>query len=429
MDWKIKKAEKGLRGEIVVPADKSISHRAIMFGSIASGTCKVSNFLFGEDCVSTLEAFQAMGVEITRQGNDLLIVGKGLRGLQPAEGNIDLGNSGTSMRIISGILAGQDFETNLIGDESLSKRPMGRVVEPLKEMGANIETLNGDLPPIKIMPACGALKAIDYKTPVASAQVKSCVLAAGLYSEGETSVTEPFQSRDHTERMLKYFSADIKTKGLTTVITGNKQLTSRDITVPGDISSAAFLMVAALIVEGSEIVLKNVGLNSTRDGILRVLKRMGADLEIFNVTESLEPYGDIRVRSSKLIGTTIEADEIPLLIDEVPIIIVAASVAKGKTVINGISELKVKESDRVSSMKDDLSRLGVSIYEEGSSLAVEGGACDFSPADLDSFGDHRIAMSMAVAALKCPGECVIRNTGCVDTSYPSFLKELEVLKD
>ena len=428
MDWKIKKCDKGLRGELTPPPDKSISHRAIMFGSISSGSLNVRNFLLGEDCMRTYEAFQAMGVDISREGSSVKVEGKGLKGLSEPEGDLYLGNSGTTMRVISGILAGQNFSCKLTGDESLSSRPMNRIVDPLKEMGADISTLAEGCPPIAIAPAGGALKAVDYSTPVASAQVKSCILAAGLYASGETSVTEPFQSRDHTERMLEYFSADIKRQGLTTRVTGLKELTPRDIEVPGDISSAAFFMVGALLTKGSDLVIRNVGLNSTRDGVIKVLKRMGADIEVLDVRGDVEPEGDVRVKTSSLKGTVIEAEEIPLLIDEVPVIIIAASMAEGRTEIRGIGELKIKETDRVKSMKENLSTLGVEVREEEGSLVVDGGVKLFSAGALESFGDHRIAMSMAIAALSSSGECLIRDTDCAQTSYPGFLADLEQLR-
>ncbi|MFQ5953039.1 MAG: 3-phosphoshikimate 1-carboxyvinyltransferase [Candidatus Omnitrophota bacterium] len=426
MDWKIKRASK-MTGDMTVPPDKSVSHRAVMFGSISKGKVRVRNFLFGEDCMRTLEAFQAMGVEINQEENNLTIHGKGLRGLKAPQKSLYMGNSGTTMRIISGILAGQDFPTELTGDDSLSARPMRRIVDPLKEMGANISTLNGDLPPIKIDPAEGPLRPVSYTTPIASAQVKSCVLSAGLYAEGTTSLTEPFQSRDHTERMLEYLSADIKREGLTTSITGPKELKPKDMDIPGDISSASFFIVGALLVKSSYLILKSVGLNPTRCGIINVLKRMGGKIDILDQRGGAEPVGDLKVTSSELKGTTVEAEEIPLLIDEVPVLIVAAAMAEGETRIHGVSELRVKEADRVKSMTDNLSNLGVKIAEEGDSLIISGGCNKFGSADLNSFGDHRTAMSMAIAALVSDSECLIRNVDCVNTSYPGFLEDLEHL--
>ncbi len=420
MDWKIKKAQKGLKGELRVPPDKSISHRAVMFSSIARGKCRIDNFLFGEDCMRTYEAFLAMGVSITRKHNAVVVKGDGLKGLKAPAGALYMGNSGTSMRIMSGILAGQDFATELTGDESLSKRPMGRIVEPLRSMGANIETAGDGRPPIKIAPAGGPLKAVTYNTPVASAQVKSCVLSAGLYADGTTALTEPFQSRNHTEKMLEYFSAEIEREGLTTRVTGGKELVPKDLSVPGDVSSAAFFIVGALLVEGSNLVLRGVGLNPTRTGLISVLKRMGAKIDILDLRGESEPSGDLRALYSPLEGTIVKPSEIPLLIDEIPVLIIAAVTASSPTEIQGISELRVKESDRVRSMTENLSKLGVEMMEKGDSLIIYGGKKTFTSAVLDSFGDHRIAMSMAVASLISDDGCTIRDTDCVNTSYPDF---------
>ncbi|MFH1665269.1 MAG: 3-phosphoshikimate 1-carboxyvinyltransferase [Candidatus Omnitrophota bacterium] len=428
MDWRIKKADGGLRGELTVPPDKSISHRAVMFGAISGGDCRIHNFLSGEDCMRTFEAFRAMGIEITMKGGVVTVRGKGLKGLTAPAGDLYMGNSGTSMRIISGIVAAQGFGVRLTGDESLSGRPMSRVIEPLKMMGARIDTVNGKFPPILSRGVRNNLKPLRYTTPVPSAQVKSCILAAGLYAGGKTSVTEKFQSRDHTERILEYFSADIARKGLTTEIDGLKELAPKDITVPGDISSAAFFIVGGLTVKRSDLILKDVGLNPTRDGVITVLGRMGARIDILDKRDGFEPVGDIRVRTSDLHGTVVEQKEMPLLIDEVPALIIAAVMAEGRTEIRGISELKVKETDRVKTMKDNLLRLGVEIFEEGDCLVINGGGKIFRPAELDSYGDHRIAMSMAVASLLSDGECLIKNTACADTSYPGFLKDLEKVR-
>ncbi len=425
MDWKIEKCDKGLNGELVPPADKSISHRAVMFGSIADGKCRVDNFLFSEDCLCTLRAFRAMGVDIAQENNSSLIVnGVGLKGLTPPGEGLYFGNSGTSMRIISGIMAGQDFESKLSGDVSLSRRPMKRIIEPLQRMGVKIESSGGGFPPLKIMPSSGALKAIDYVNPVASAQVKSCVVSAGLYADGKTSLSEPYQSRDHTERMLEHFSAEIERNGLKTTIIGGKHLRSKDIQIPGDISSAAFFIVGALILEGSELRIKGVGINPTRDGIVRVLKRMGASIDVHNFQEGVEPVCDLKVSYSRLKGTTVNEAELPLLIDEVPVLIIAALKAEGQTIIKGIPELKVKETDRIRSMTLNLARLGTKIREKNNDLLIEGGNERFRVQELDSFGDHRIAMSMAIAALCADGTSSILNTDCVQTSYPYFLEDL-----
>ncbi len=427
-NWKIKRAEKGLRGEITVPADKSISHRAVMFGAIAKGKCRITNFLKGEDCMSTFHAFKALGIDIDIDGTDVTVTGKGLRGLKRPSEELYLGNSGTTMRVISGMLAGQKFDVILAGDESLSRRPMGRVIEPLRLMGADIEAMRGgDHAPLLIKGA-GKLKGIEYALPVASAQVKSCVLAAGLYADGTTEVKEPFQSRDHTERMLEYFGADIKREGLVTSVTGGEELEVRDIAVPGDISSAAFFIVAALVVEGSDIILHNVGLNPTRIGVLNVLKRMGADIEIISEKGDVELAGDIRIKHSALSSTTVEEEEIPLLIDEIPVLCVAAAMAEGETVIKGIKELKVKETDRVKTVETNLLKMGVDLREdEEDSLLISGGMTVFKATDMDSFGDHRIAMSMAIAALVSDGEGEVRDSSCADVSYPGFISHLNKL--
>ncbi|KJJ85100.1 bifunctional cyclohexadienyl dehydrogenase/ 3-phosphoshikimate 1-carboxyvinyltransferase [Candidatus Omnitrophus magneticus] len=431
MDWNITPA-KTLSGEIIVPPDKSISHRAIMFGSLAKGGMAVNNFLSGEDCLRTLNAFKEMGIEITMEENNKVIIhGKGLRGLKKPAGELYMGNSGTSMRLISGILAGQEFTTILTGDESLSKRPMARVIKPLKLMGAQIEAVDGgDHAPLRVTGRGTKLSAIEYNMPMASAQVKSCVLLAGMYADGETSIVEPFKSRDHTERLLSYFGAEMRVDGLRVTIVPDKELRAKDITIPGDISSAAFFIVAGLIVEGAHIILKNVGLNGTRVGIINVLKRMHADINVLPASIEFEPYGNIEIRFSELKGTTVEREEIPLLIDEVPILLVAGSMAEGETLIKGTGELKVKETDRVKSMMYNLREMGVSIREEGDTLIVTGKKNRIlnNSSKLESFGDHRTAMSMAISALVSKGECVIHDTACVDTSYPNFLTDLSRIK-
>ena len=423
MDWAIKPA-KILKGEIKVPSDKSISHRAIMFGVISGGKFVVNNFLRGEDCLCTLNAFSALGADIKEEGDMILINGKGLRGLEVSSSPIYLGNSGTSMRIMSGILAGQNFPTILEGDESLSKRPMNRIIDPLNRMGAIIESEEGGLAPLRICAVKDKLTSIDYSSPVASAQVKSSVLAAGLYAEGTTSVTEPYQSRDHTERMLKAFGADISQNGLSTEIKGLKELIPVDINVPGDISSAAFFIVGALLVKDADVTLQNVGINPTRRGIIDVLKRMGADIAILNISKEAEPSATLRIKRSELKGATVEPSEIPLLIDEIPVLCIAAAMAEGVTRIKGISELKVKETDRVKGIVCNLSKLGAQVFEDGDDLVISGGIEKFISCELDSGGDHRTAMSMAVAALVSDGECCIKDTGCVETSYPGFLDDM-----
>ena len=430
MDWEIKQCKKGLKGCIVIPPDKSISHRAIMFGALSSAEILIKNFLYGEDCLSTFNAFKNMGIDLRRDGSDVIVKGKGLNGLKAPKGDLYLGNSGTTMRIISWILAGQEFDTVLTGDESLSSRPMSRIMAPLREMGADITDIDGgNHAPLKISGSKNKLKSIQFVSPVASAQVKSCILSAGLYADGFTTVTEPFQSRDHTERMLKYFNADIETDGLSVTISGKKPLISRDVKIPGDISSAAFFIVAGLLVEGSDIILKDVGLNPTRIGLINVLKRMGASIDILDLSDDLEPAGDLRIKYSDLKGTTVTDKEIPLLIDEVPILMVAALRAEGKTYIDGIKELKLKESDRILTMKQNLVLLGAEIEDDDNSVSIKGINGAFKSAGLDSFRDHRIAMSMAIAALLSDDSCTITNTACVDTSYPGFIKDLVSLSE
>ena len=429
-------------GIIEVPGDKSISHRAVMLGSIAEGITEIRGFLMGEDCLRTIEAFRKMGIDIRQrtenreQKTEIAIHGKGLRGLSAPNKELYLGNSGTTMRIILGILAGQDFECTLSGDESLSKRPMKRVSEPLSLMGATItpKTKNripppkADPPPaenIELFPPLTIkgkypLKPIKYKLPVASAQVKSALLLAGLYSNGTSEIEEPLQSRDHTERMLKEFSADINIKGSKLLIKSSKLIAKGFIDIPGDISSAAFFMVAAAISKSSKITIKNSGINPTRIGIIDVLKRMGAKLAITNEKRDyFEPTADITVEASALKGATIEADMIPKLIDELPVIMVAAVFSKGSTVIKGASELRVKETDRIVSMLTNLKRMGADIKTEGDDIIIKGSGT-LTGAEVDSFGDHRTAMSMAVAGLRAKGKTTILNTDCIDKSFPEF---------
>ncbi|MBU1084644.1 MAG: 3-phosphoshikimate 1-carboxyvinyltransferase [Candidatus Omnitrophota bacterium] len=423
MDWKIGGSRKALKGEIVVPPDKSISHRAVMFGAIASGECKINNFLSGEDCLSTLNAFVSMGVDIKREKLSVIVKGKGLKGLRAPSEDLYLGNSGTSMRIITGILAGQGFDVCLRGDASLAGRPMERILGPLGRMGAKIDS-RGGYPPLCIYGKKGPLLPMQYDMPIASAQVKSCILSAGMYAEGRTTVTERFLSRDHTERMLEFFSADIERKGPAVSIGGGRELVPRDVDVPGDISSAAFFIVAALLRDGSDVTLKNVGLNPTRTGILEVLKRMGARIEVFNMTDGLEPCGNIRIVSSGLKGTRVRPEEIPSLIDEVPILMLAACMAEGRTEIQGASELKFKESDRIKSMQENLRAVGIAVTEEKDVIVIEGKKRGIVPSVVRSFGDHRIAMTMAVASLFSDKGLTVEDVDCVNTSYPGFYVDL-----
>lgn len=412
---KIKPAKR-ISGAIVVPPDKSISHRAVMFGAIAEGVTTVKNFLMAEDCVRTTDAFKAMGIKIKSAGNCLKIYGRGLYGLKKPKEPVYCGNSGTTMRLLSGILAGQDFETTLTGDESLSRRPMARIAEPLEMLGADVR---GDYPPLIIRGA--GLKAIDYALPVASAQVKSCVLLAGLYADGVTSVTEPSPTRDHTERMLRLFRAGVSSKGNKVFISGRRPLQAAEITVPADISSAAFFIVAASIVKNSRLTIKSVGLNPTRTGILDILKAMGAKIRILNYSAvaGFEPVGDLVVESAGLKSTTIKGGLIPRAIDELPVIMVAATQAKGATRIIGARELRVKETDRIKSMALGLKKMGAGITVKGDDICING-PVKLKGARLNSFGDHRTAMSFAIAGLVAEGETIIEDTGCIFTSFPNF---------
>ncbi|GAB1258051.1 bifunctional prephenate dehydrogenase/3-phosphoshikimate 1-carboxyvinyltransferase [Aurantivibrio plasticivorans] len=406
-------------GELRVPGDKSISHRSIMLGSIADGITEVSGFLEGEDALATLQAFRDMGVVIEgpNDGN-VKVHGVGLHGLQAPPGPLYLGNSGTSMRLLAGLLAGQSFDVVLTGDESLSKRPMTRVSNPLSQMGANISTADKGCPPITITGGA-KLKAIDYSLPMASAQVKSSVLLAGLYADGETSVTEPAVTRDHTERMLRGFGYDVITEGDTMRLVGGGTLKGTAIEVPADISSATFFMVAAAISPGSEVILKHVGINPTRIGVINILRLMGADIGFLNKTEvGGEPVADLRVRYAPLIGIDIPKELVPLAIDEFPAIFVAAACAQGVTRLTGAEELRVKESDRIQVMADGLQALGVKATATPDGMVIEGS--EITGGEVDSHGDHRIAMSFTVAALRSSGPITIKDCANVATSFPDF---------
>lgn len=413
-----------LRGEITLPGDKSISHRAIMLASLARGRTLVSGISKGEDVLKTVSAFQSMGIEIKGAGSDsLTIQGKGLSGLSQPKEIIDCGNSGTTIRLLSGILAAQDFSSIITGDESLRKRPMDRVVEPLERMGAKIE---GRFAPLKIEGK--RLKAISYRTPVPSAQVKSAILLAGLYASGKTEVTEPARSRDHTERMLKYLEMGIEVRDLTVSITGGKELVAKPISIPGDISSASFFMVGAILLPGSHVKLSGVGLNPTRTGVIDILKRMGAEIEIENLRErNNEPLGDVVVRGSRLKGITIGGETIPRVIDELPILALAATKAEGKTTIKGARELRVKETDRIRALATNLSRMGAKVEEKEDGLVIQG-PTELKGEKLDSFTDHRMAMALVIAGLMAQGETVVSDTDCIKTSFPEFEKTLEKLK-
>lgn len=422
----IQKAIHPLRGEITVPGDKSISHRAVMFGALAEGTTRVTNFLQGADCLSTISCFRKLGIQIENNTKEILIHGKGLHGLSAPSEILDTGNSGTTTRLISGILAGQNFTSTLTGDASIQSRPMGRIIKPLSMMGASIESVKGNnCAPLTIQGH--SLHSIHYDSPVASAQVKSCVLLAGLYGDGITSVTEPYLSRNHTELMLSHFGAEITSEGSTASIKPDPKLHGLNISVPGDISSAAYFLVAGLLVPGSEILIKNVGVNPTRDGILRVCKAMGADIQLVNTSISAgEATADILVRYSPLHGTVIEGELIPTLIDEIPVIAVLAAFADGTTIIRNAEELKVKESNRLDIMVKELAAMGCDIEGTDDGMIIHGGKA-LHGAVIDSRLDHRIAMSFAVAGLAAEGETTIERSECVDISYPEFYQDLNKL--
>lgn len=427
MDIQIKPLQ-SLRGAIKVPGDKSISHRAVMFGSIAQGTTEISGFLMGQDCLSTIRCFRQLGIEITINEDKVIVEGKGLQGLREPDDVLDVGNSGTTIRLISGILAGQNFTTTLTGDHSIRRRPMGRVTEPLGQMGAFVVGRDkGRLAPLSIKG--GNLQPINYHTPVASAQVKSAVILAGLFTQGWTQVTEPEKSRNHTELMLKAFGAEIVEEELSVKVKGFPQLKGQKITVPGDISSAAFFMVAAAIVAGSSVIIENVGLNKTRSGIIDVLKEMGANIEIVeNYNSGAEPMGTIKVQSSPLRGIKISGSMIPRLIDEIPIIAVAAVCAQGVTEIRDAEELKVKESNRLQAIAVELRKLGAEIEELPDGLRIYGGR-PLKGAVCESYSDHRIAMATTIAGLVAQGETKVQNAEIIDVSFPGFFETLQALTD
>jgi 3-phosphoshikimate 1-carboxyvinyltransferase len=409
-----------LRGVLRVPGDKSISHRAAMLGAIARGTTHVTGFLRAEDCLATLRCLRALGASIEERGTDLTIAGAPFR--EPGE-VLDAGNSGTTIRLLAGLLAGHAFHSVLTGDASVRRRPMDRVVEPLRRMGATISGRDGGrLAPLAIRG--GGLRGISYATSVPSAQVKSAVLFAGLFADGETAVSEPSQSRDHTERMLGAFDARIVRDGLTTRLPGPQNLCGTAVRVPGDLSSAAFLLVAAALVPGSELTVAGVGLNPTRTGVLEALKMMGADLGIQDLREEDgEPVGTVIVRGGPLHGVTIGGDLIPRTIDELPALAVAACIAEGETVIRDASELRVKESDRIAVLARELGRLGARVEAQPDGLAIAGGA-RLRGAHVHSGGDHRIAMALAVAGLCADGPVTIDDPSCIETSFPGFADAL-----
>ena len=417
------KRTNGLKGRVSIPGDKSISHRSIMLGSIADGTTEVHNFLQGADCLSSIACFRQMGIDIENTGDIFRIHGRGLHCLKRPKNTLDTGNSGTTTRLMSGILAGQNFDCTINGDVSIQSRPMKRIITPLSLMGASIESVRGnDCAPLKITGQ--RLHGIQYDSPVSSAQVKSAILLAGLYAEGETSVTEPVLSRNHTELMLGACGGDISSEGTTATLHPVKRLEAQKIIVPGDISSAAYFMAAGLIVPGSEICIENVGINPTRDGMIRVCQAMGGNIALENIREICgEPVADIIVRHSSLHGTVVEGDIIPTLIDELPIIAVMAAFAEGQTIIRDAAELRVKESDRISVMAENLSVMGVDITPTTDGMIINGGRTPRG-ARIQSHMDHRIAMSFAVAALASDGETDIIGSDCVNISYPTFYQDL-----
>ncbi len=411
-----------LKGEVIIPGDKSISHRAVMFGSLAEGTTEVLNFLQGADCLSTIDCFRRMGISIENTPDHILIHGKGLHGLHKPDAILDTGNSGTTTRLISGILAGQPFETTLTGDASIQKRPMRRIMEPLSMMGADITSLHGnDCAPLRIKGA--PLHGIHYHSKVASAQVKSAILLAGLYADDTTKVTEPTVSRNHSEIMLNYFGAHVHTEGTTAAIHPEPRLQGQKVCVPGDISSAAYFIAAGLLVPGAEILIRNVGINPTRDGILKVARAMGGDITLLNVSHNGEPTADLLVKHSSLHGITIEGEIIPTLIDELPIINVMAACAEGTTVIKDAAELKVKESNRIDVMVNCLNAMGCDIVGTEDGMVIHGGK-PLHGAVIDSHMDHRIAMSFAIASLIADGDTRINGSDAVTISYPNFYKDL-----
>lgn len=404
---------------LTVPGDKSVSHRSLMLGSIAEGRTEVSGFLAGEDCMATLAAMRALGVSIDQPSpTEMTINGVGLHGLREASGDLDLGNSGTAMRLMAGLLAGQSFSSTLTGDASLTSRPMARIITPLTKMGAAIDSDCDGTPPLQISGGL-RLHGIHYDMPIASAQVKSSILLAGLYADGKTSVTEPAVTRDHTERMLGSMGVKLGRKANEVSLEGGQVLSACRLEVPADLSSAAFILLAVILSENADVLITSVGVNPTRTGVIDILQAMGADIELEN-PRSLgeEPVADIRVRSSRLVGGEVDPELVSLAIDEFPVLFVAAGAARGKTVFSGIGELRVKESDRIAAMADGMRRLGIEVEESPDGAVVHGGR--FQGGTVESFGDHRIAMSLAMAGTVADGEVVVENVAAVDTSFPDF---------
>lgn len=410
-----------IKGRLRVPGDKSISHRAVMFGAISKGITNIKGFLTGADCISTISIFKKMGIDIEIQNTAVTVKGKGLYGLSKPGEILDCGNSGTTTRLVSGILSAQNFTSVLTGDKSIQKRPMNRITAPLTLMGADIKSNNGFAP---LTITGSSLHGIEYNSPVASAQVKSAILLAGLYADSPTTVIEPAKSRDHTELMLKKFGANLNTTKTSATINPCKELFATDIDVPSDISSAAFFMAAATLVPDSELILENVGINPTRDGVIKVLKDMGANIEIINSNDEFEPVADIKVSYSRLHATTIGGDIIPTLIDELPLLAAVASMAEGKTIIKDAAELKVKESNRIKVMCEELSKLGVNVVETEDGMEIEGTNKLLGNVTIFTHDDHRIAMTFAILGLISDGEIKLDNKNCVEISYPEFFDDL-----
>ncbi len=413
-----------LSGTISVPGDKSISHRSVIFGALSDGICNFSHFLMSDDCKSTIDCFRKMGVKIEVNDDNVRVYGVGINGLNKPSDTLYTGNSGTTTRLLCGLLSAQKFNSNLDGDESIRTRPMARVANPLTQMGAELKLTNDNFCPIEINGT--TLSGIDYTLPVASAQLKSALILAGIYAYGETIIREKTQSRNHTENMLKALGAPVDFKDKVITVKKASGINAFDLAIPGDISSAAFFIVAALIVPNSEIILKNVGLNPTRAGIIDVLIKMGADITILSKNEEIEPSGDLLVKSSKLHGINIGGDIIPNIIDELPIVAVAAAYADGETTIRDAKELRHKESDRITAMCDNLKSCGVDISEKEDGMIIRGGKV--SGGNFKSYNDHRIAMSMAVCALAATSPSELSGEECISISYPTFFEDLNKLK-
>lgn len=417
---------KSLKGDITVPGDKSISHRSLMLGSISEGRTRIKGLLRGADCLSTMSCMRDLGVSIDDDGDEIVVHGNGLHGLKAPSKMLYTGNSGTTTRILSGILAGQPFETTLTGDSSIEKRPMKRIIDPLTLMNAEISSVKGnDCAPLSIKPS--NLHGINYDSPVASAQVKSCILLAGLYADSPTTITEPALSRNHTELMLKAFGADIETGGFSATLTPGNELHGQDVTIPGDISSAAYFLAAGLIGKDSDVFIRNVNINPTRAGIIKAIKSMGGFIEFYNErTISGEPVTDIYVKSSHLHGTEIGGEDIPTLIDEIPIIAVLAANADGQTIIKDAAELKVKESDRIKSISENITKMGSDVMPTSDGMIIYGGA-KLHSAKINTEKDHRIAMAFTIASIPLDEDNVLDDRDCVKISYPDFFETLDSL--